>query len=264
MLRQVIARAVHANAGTAARYRRALLSAIAKMIADVEAKITEQRKADPPVLARDASPADQMQERIRTLSDRWEKYFEDIAPSLAESFVRQSFAATGNGMKQALKAAGWSVEFQMTPAMRDAFDASLAENVGLIRSIPAEYLRQVEGIVMRSYSAGRDLKTLVREVKALYPKAKNRAALIARDQSNKANAVVQRARQQELGITEAIWMHSHAGKEPRPTHVAMNGKRFKVAKGMYDSAVKKFIFPGEEINCRCTGRSVLPWTPRES
>jgi uncharacterized protein with gpF-like domain len=83
--------------------------------------------------------------------------------------------------------------------------------------------------------------------------------LIARDQSNKANAVVTRARQLELGIAEAIWMHSHAGKEPRPTHVAMNGKRYKVSEGMWDSAENRFVFPGELIKCSCTGRSVLPF-----
>jgi SPP1 gp7 family putative phage head morphogenesis protein len=263
MLKQVVARAIHANLGTAARYRRALVAAIASMVADVEAAVTGQRKADPPVLAQDASPSDQMQKQLRKLSSRWKKHFDDIAPTVAEVFLKQSFAGTNSAMRQALKSAGWSIEFQMTPAMRDAFDASLAENVGLIRSIPAEYLQQVEGIVMRGYSSGRDLQTMVRELKALYPKAKRRASLIARDQSNKANAVVQRARQKELGITEAIWMHSHAGEVPRPTHLAMNGKRYKVSKGMYDSAVKKFVFPGELVNCRCTARSVLPWTPAE-
>ena len=259
MRKRVVARAIHANAGTAARYRRVLPSAISAMIDDVESTIAAQREDDPPVLALDASPADEMRKRLEAVSARWKKHFDDFSPTVAEVFLKQAVAGTNSAMRQALKAAGWSVEFQMTPAMRDAFDASLAENVGLIRSIPAEYFQQVEGIVMRSYSAGRDLQTMVKDLRKLYPKAKNRAVLIARDQSNKANAVVQRARQKELGITEGIWMHSHAGKEPRPTHVAMNGKRYKVEKGMYDSAVKEWIFPGELVNCRCTGRSVLPW-----
>ena len=67
-----------------------------------------------------------------------------------------------------------------------------------------------------------------------------------------------RARQDELGITEAIWVHSGAGKHPRPTHVAMNGKKYDVNKGMWDPAVKRWIFPGEEINCRCISRSIIP------
>jgi SPP1 gp7 family putative phage head morphogenesis protein len=166
-------------------------------------------------------------------------------------------------MRMALREAGWSIEFTMTPAMRDAFEASLAENVGLIKSIPSQYLQEVEGIVMRNYAAGRDLKSMAAEIRARYHVAANRAVLISRDQSNKANAVVLRARQAELGIVESQWLHSHAGKTPRPTHVAMNGKRYLISKGMWDSAVQKWIFPSELIGCRCQGRSVLPWTPAE-
>ena len=84
-----------------------------------------------------------------------------------------------------------------------------------------------------------------------------RAELIARDQSNKANAVVNRARQMELGITEAIWMHSHAGKTPRPDHFKANGTVYKIAEGCKISG--EYIQPGEEINCRCTSRPVLPF-----
>jgi SPP1 gp7 family putative phage head morphogenesis protein len=101
------------------------------------------------------------------------------------------------------------------------------------------------------------------EIRARYHVAANRAVLIARDQANKGSAVVQRARQLEIGIKQSIWVHSHAGRTPRPTHVAMNGKRYDIAKGMWDSAVQRFIWPGEEINCRCQGRSVLPFTPAE-
>jgi SPP1 gp7 family putative phage head morphogenesis protein len=135
--------------------------------------------------------------------------------------------------------------------------------VGLIKSIPAQYLQEVEGIVMRNYTSGRNVRAMAEEIRGRYKVASNRAWLIARDQSNKANAVVQRTRQTELGIKEGIWLHSHAGKTPRPTHVAMNGKRYEIAKGMYDSAVKKWILPGELVNCRCQGRSVLPWTSTE-
>ena len=50
-------------------------------------------------------------------------------------------------------------------------------------------------------------------------------------------------------------MHSHAGKEPRLSHVAANGKRFDVGKGI--SLDGKWVQPGEEINCRCTSRAVI-------
>lgn len=255
-------RAVPANRGLEAKYRKALQRMIREMHASVEYWLTAAYRKDPPRMtslieqAQDASPAQRIRKVLDELARRWTDRFNEYAPKLAEAYLKGSFKASDSAFRQALKDAGWSVEFKMTPAVRDAFQASLAENVGLIRSIPQKYLQQVEGVVMRSYSAGRDLATMVKELKRLYPEASHRAELIARDQSNKANAVVNRARQMELGITEAIWQHSHAGKNPRPDHVAADGKRYKIAEGCLISG--EYIQPGEEINCRCTCRAVLP------
>ena len=256
-------RAVPANRGIEAKYRKALQRLIAEMHASVEYWLTAAYRKDPPRMAalveqaQDASPAQRIRKVLDELAQRWVDRFNDYAPKLAEAYLQGMFKSTDSAFRQALKEAGWAVDFKMTPAMRDAFQASLAENVGLIKSIPEKYLQQVEGVVMRSYSAGRDLATMVKELKQLYPAASHRAELIARDQSNKANAVVNRARQMELGITEAIWQHSHAGKTPRPDHVAANGKRYKITEGCLISG--EYIQPGEEINCRCTSRPVLPF-----
>ena len=48
----------------------------------------------------------------------------------------------------------------------------------------------------------------------------------------------------DLRIREAIWMHSHAGKKPRPEHVKMDGKTYNITKGMWDPHEKKRIFRG--------------------
>ena len=257
------ARAVHANRGLESKYRKALQRLIAEMHGSVEYWLTAGYRQNPPrvaALVEQAQDAATPSQRIRKILDdlakRWTDRFNDYAPKLAEAYLKGMFKASDSAFRQALKEAGWAVDFKMTPAVRDAFNASLEENVGLIKSIPEKYLQQVEGVVMRSYSAGRDLETMVKDLKALYPAASHRAELIARDQSNKANAVVNRARQMELGITEAIWQHSHAGKTPRPNHVAANWKRYKIAEGCLISG--EHIQPGEEINCRCTSRAVLP------
>ena len=257
-----VARAVHANRGIESAYRRSLLALIDQMNASVEYWLKAGYRKEPPRMAalveqaQDASPVAHIKRVLADLADRWIKRFDVWAPKIAEAYLQGMFKASDSAMRAALKDAGWTVEFKMTPAVRDAFQASLAENVGLIRSIPEKYLGQVEGIVMRSYSAGRDLHTMVADLKKLYPAVADRAELIARDQSNKANAVVNRARQLELGLTEAIWMHSHAGKTPRPDHVAANGKRYKIAEGCLISG--QYLQPGEAVNCRCTSRPVLP------
>jgi SPP1 gp7 family putative phage head morphogenesis protein len=255
-------RAIPANRGLEVRYRKAMQALIAEMQNSVEYWLTAAYRKEPPRMlalveqAQDAAPSAKIKKILDDLAKRWIDRFDEYAPKIAEAYLQGMFKSTDSAFRQALKDSGWTVEFKMTPAVRDAFNASVAENVSLIRSIPEKYLQQAEGIVMRSYSTGRDLETMVKELKTLYPISSRRAELIARDQSNKANAVVNRARQMELGITEAIWMHSHAGKNPRQDHVAANGKRYKIAEGCKISG--EFIQPGEEINCRCTCRAVLP------
>lgn len=248
-------RAVHANRGIEAKYRKKLRAMIDEIQSSVIYWMQAAYRKSPPRLAQDSTPSERIFKELRELADRWITKLEYEVPNIAEAYVSGMFDSSSRAFQHALKAAGWTVQFKMTPAVRDAFEASLAENISLIKSIPERYFQQVEGIVMRSYSSGRDLETMVAELKALYPAAAHRAELIARDQSNKANAVVNSARQMELGITRAKWMHSHAGKNPRPDHVAANGKEYDIAQGCLISG--KYIQPGEEINCRCTSRPII-------
>ncbi len=257
------ARAVHANRGVEAKYRQQMQQLTADMHASYQYWLAAAYKKYPPKMlgvveqATDASPpSKKIKSVLDELAKRWVEKFNDAAPRIAQSYIKSMYKATDSSFRNALKDAGWSVDFQMTPAMRDALSASMEANIGLISSIPDDYHQKVEGIVMRSYSNGRDLATMTKELKELYPKATDRVNLIARDQSNKASAVILRTRQLDLDIVEAIWMHSHAGKVPRPDHVAANGKRYKIADGCLISG--EYIQPGEEINCRCTSRPVLP------
>ncbi len=89
-----------------------------------------------------------------------------------------------------------------------------------------------------------------------YGVTKRRAAFIARDQNNKATAVFERTRHVEIGVTEAIWLHSAGGKVPRPEHVAFSGKKYDIRKGAYLEG--KWTWPGVEINCRCVSKPVIP------
>lgn len=218
--------------------------------------LTANYKASGAAVAMDASPAVFMREAMRKLARRWQKRFDDIAAKLSQRFTSAAMKNSDVSLYNALESAGLTVEFKMTAAMNNALQATITENVNLIKSIPEQYLTQVEGLVMRSVSRGRDLSYLTDELEKRYGITRRRAALIARDQNNKATSVMQTARQQSLGITKGIWRHSHAGKEPRPSHVKADGKEFDLSKGMYLDG--KWTLPGEEINCRCTWSPVIP------
>ena len=249
-------KAVRSNAGVEAWYRRQLDKQVQEMQASVVYWLSANYRASGAAVAMDASPAVMMRNAMQKLAKRWTRRFDDMAQKLADRFANDAMKNADASLATAFKDAGFTVEFKMTSQMNNALQATIAENVGLIRSIPEKYFTEVEGLVMRSVARGRDLSYLTDELQKRYGITRRRAAFIARDQNNKATSVVQSARQQALGITQGIWKHSHAGKEPRPSHVKADGKVFELSKGMYLDG--KWVMPGEEINCRCTWSPVIP------
>jgi hypothetical protein len=241
---------VHPNAGTEAALRRALDALIEDMHASLARFLTAAYRANPPVMAQD-SPASDIREAMRILRRRWTSRFDEASDRLAKHYSRRMAQRSDAQLRAILKRAGIAVEFRMTPAMTDVLQATIGQQVGLIRSIGEQHLTQVEGAVMRSVQQGGDLATLTRELRERYALTKERAAFIARSQNSMATAAMTRARQQELGIESAIWLHSRGGREPRPTHLANDGKRFNVAEGWFDPdpRVQQRIWPGQLINC---------------
>lgn len=248
-------RPVQPNAGVEAWYRKQLDKAVRDMNDSMVYWLKANYRASG-AMAMDASPAVFMRDAMRKLARRWTKRFDDLAQKLADRFAGDAMKNSDVSLSKALETAGFTVPFKMTPAMNNALQATITENVGLIRSIPEQYLTQVQTMVMQSVGRGRDLGTLTQALEKRYGITRRRAALIARDQNNKATATMQSARQQSLGITQGIWRHSHAGKEPRQSHVKANGEVFDLSKGLYLDG--KWTLPGEEINCRCTWSPVIP------
>lgn len=246
---EVVLHAVRPNVGVEAMYRRRLRKLIDEMHASIAYWIEAAYKANEPAMAADEAPYAALRAALRKLRARWQRNFNQAAEDLARYFAKDVADRSDAALRSILRRGGFSVKFTMTPAARDIIGATVAENVSLIKSIPQQYLKDVEGAVMRSVQTGRDLGSLTKELQRSYGVTYRRAALIARDQNNKATSAMQAARQKELGITEAIWQHSHAGKVPRPSHVKMDGRRYDVAKGMWDPDEGKFIWPGELINC---------------
>jgi SPP1 gp7 family putative phage head morphogenesis protein len=242
-------RPVRHNAGLEAAYRKRLTALVDEMNSSLLYWLGAAYKANAPV-ALDESPAAAMRAAMRKMSRRWQRNFDKGADKLANWFAQKNKDYADVALKGILKDAGFTVEFRMTAPLNDAYQAVIGEQVGLIRSIASQHLTQVEGMVMRSVQQGRDLGTLSNQLQKQFGVTKRRAALIARDQNNKATATITKTRQLELGITQAKWRHSSAGKEPRPSHVHADGELYDIAKGMYLDGV--WTWPGVEINCRCT------------
>lgn len=252
-----LTRPVLPNAAVQVRYDSRMQALIDEMHKSYMYWLKATYRDAPPLLAQDASPVQTAEKRLKELAKRWQKKFNEMAPRVAEQFANEVAKSSDVAFQNALRDAGFAVKFTLTPEIKDALRARIAENVELIKSLPEQYSKSVQGAIMRSYSAGGDLSSVVKEIRKYHGITARRANFIARDQTNKANATEVRTRRLELGLNKAIWKHSHAGKTPRPSHLAADGKEFDVAKGKYLDG--KWVQPGEEPNCRCYSRTILPF-----
>lgn len=201
----------------------------------------------------DANPAAIFAKLLNDLKRTYKQRFDKLASRVASTFVDNVIAHTNRFFK---KNSIPLVKLDTrSRALRTIIKATVHENVQLIKSIPVEYLKDVETDVFQSITTGRDLSTLSKDLQAKYGVARRRAELISRDQNDKATQSIALARQRDAGITEAIWRHSGAGKHPRKAHVAADGKRFDITKGLLIDG--RYIFPGQDINCRCTSQAII-------
>jgi len=248
------------NEGVRADYRRHLVAMIDEMEKSVSHWILQAYKAKlphaHPEMQGDASPARNLEAVLGRLTQRWTRKFNRRAPGSAKAFTEAARSHSESSLRRALRASGFSVEFQPTRAMNDAFQAVVSENVGLIKSIPQECLKQVRSAVMQSVAKGRDVGELADLIARRFAVARSRAELIARDQNNKATSVLNRARQRELGIKRAVWIHTPSSINPRESHLEADGKEFDLDKGCLIDG--NYIFPGELINCGCISQSIIP------
>lgn len=246
--------AIHPNIGIEKFYFSQLMKIIKEIRYDVKTEILDSYKAQSKTVAMDGA-IDWLEQVMDYLMDRWNRKLNNLAEDIAQLFVNKTVHNYDAQFKKHLRKAGFTVRFKLTPFAEQALQASLGENVGLIKSIGTQYLSKVEGHVFASVRGGFDLATLTKNLQHDFGVTRNRAALIARDQGAKAHAVIEMARRKELGITKAVWLHSHAGVNPRPSHVSANGKIFDIDKGLYLDG--EWLLPSQAINCRCVSRSVI-------
>lgn len=212
-------------------------------------------------IAMDAPPTvTKIDRELKKWGDKWQRKFDKLSRDASKKFATRSLGSTDVAMKAALKKAGFTVSFKPTRKSMQAYKLVVADNVGLIRNLQQSLYSKIQQDVWASVRAGGDMATLSQKLHKSYGIEVNRAALIARDQNNKAKATLEAARRQELGLTQAIWQHSGGGKEPRPVHLAWGreGKVFDLNKGLFDPDEGQWVLPGTLINCRCTSRAIIP------
>lgn len=254
-------RGIHANLGVARKYENQLWDLIQLMADDIEKRVVEvwDTRKIKIGFALDARPRDRVEmlrKAFDTLIERWANRFDRNAEKIAKQFTTGIKQTTESAMRAALKAAGWTVAFKPSPAALQAYEAVLAENVSIVKHIPQAHLARVQDVVWKNITKGFDRGRLAQDLRDQVGITEKRAKRMANGQARMAKSTFENVRRLELGITEAIWRHSHAGKEPRPSHVKADGTTYEIKDGLVLDRVR--TWPGVEYGCKCFSEAVLP------
>lgn len=240
-------------------YRDRLTELVNDMCRSVEYWIAASfKKIEPHIGVSDISPNQsfgELSRQMEELTKRWNKRFNDNSEEIAKLFTKKVSDHANTSFDKALKAVGFGINFQITPRQKLLLKATVEENVGLIKSIPEQYLSAVSGEVFRAVSTGGDLQSLTDWLYKRHDITRRRAILIASDQNTKAVSNITKIRQNEAGVEYAIWRHSGGAHTPRESHVAFSGKVYEVAKGAKIDG--EYIYPGQLIHCGCISIPII-------
>lgn len=257
------------NVGIQKWYEKQLLKLVDELTKEVLEEIKPLYKEYKYQITFDASISSQARITINSLRKFFEKKFKDKGRKFAESMVKKTnryatltFKAIMQNLfnEEKVKQTGFSMAGSIvSPEKEEVIKALVFENVSLIKSIQDRYFEQITGAVMRSIENGEGVTTLTEEIMKYNKQNKNRARLIALDQTRKAYNSINLRNMQDTGVKKFEWIHSGGSREPRKYHKdVLNGQIFDISKGApNDSDNPPFIFPGQLPYCRCRMAPVI-------
>lgn len=245
------------SAGLQARYQQDLEQLVAEMTAVSHKEIVAlfERSSAQAFFAQDASLSSQARIVTNALTRRVRKRFSLKAKTIVHRMVAGADKASSASLHSSLRdlSGGLSLKTTALPATaKEILASSVAENVGLIKSIADQYLAGVQGAVMRAITSGNGLQDLIPYLREQEGVTQRRARNIALDQTCKVYNGLNKGRCAAVGVTEGEWVHSGGGLHPRERHQNFDGKVFDLSKGAPIGANGEYVQPGEEPNCKCT------------
>ncbi len=260
-------------AGTAATDTLRATRQLRAIVREIQESVSVQlfpllRRLEPEYLADSARVRDDFADDIQEVLDRIRADGESLAGQRA-SLIASDMTRRANERnrqrfyKSVEEAIGIDVSAIVNESgLEPVLKMKTRENVGLIKSITSDHFDQIERMVYENVIQGRtSAKSMIVELRELGVKTDARARFIARDQTSKLTAAVNRERNQALGITEYIWRtvadeRVRIGRDKTingpGSHRAKNGKKFS-----WDKPPKDTGHPGEDYQCRCVAEPII-------
>lgn len=259
---------MHPNAGYAAQYRREIRKLIRAMHEDTRREIWALYD----VAAKDAKPKKgkrkTLVDAMAVLRKRWYKVFEKRAREMSRWLAGRVMKRTRKDIMNQLKAIGLAITPNYSDSEKVLINNIVQNGVDLIKTIPRDYLREVQEVVGQAVKQGGDRHAIWENIKDKFDhpliqteeQAERRAELIAGDQVQKATQEFALNNAQAYGATKGEWIHIPGEKTSRITHIHFDGEVFDLNKGLYDDDVGEYVLPGQLIYCRCTFQAIFPGT----
>lgn len=249
---------VHPDRTAASQFNIELQKIVREIQKDINSFIFPAVQSLEPQYIGDAWP-DDMTAIFTRLKRKWRSIeFEGAATTIARLFIRTLNTQNKKRFIKSVKNIGVvGIDiFGDSPKLQDILSASIADNVRLITSIPEQYLNQVQTIVMANMRAGLRPSAMVPKLQKQFKITKNRAKLIARDQTSKANGELSKQRQEDTGFKYFKWETSRDIRV-RDDHKHFAEQDIGFGKGVYlwsnppKDDKGETVIPGSPINCRC-------------
>lgn len=264
---------IKANAMIATQYNKELQKLVKQMGTELSGKVIELYGI---ILERSNnsigldSPADDISEMLKNFFLVWQHRFESLAEDIATYHVGLISRDTRDKLYRSAKDL---ITIKPDEHYKDIIrlkSALIKENVQLIVRLPQDMYNRIHIELMKSLQTGNNTKRIYNEllkaglppltyikddVETVIKSIKKRAKFIARDQVLKATGLINNQRMIDVGITTAIWRHSHGDKVPRKDHLDADGKEFDTSKGY--KFKEGYALPGFLINCTCFAEPVI-------
>ena len=145
----------------------------------------------------------------------------------------------------------------------------VSDNVRLIKTINSNLLGQVQEVVYSGIRRGVSYSSLSKDLLAKFTINKKRATIIAKDQINKLNSDLTKARHKALGIIEYKWLTSR-DERVRDSHLVLSDMictyddlnvykpDLKSKKWLSRESIGATLSnPGNDVLCRCTAIAII-------
>lgn len=246
------------SASNAGRYSVQLERLVQIMAREVERALKQffETQHAQEFFAQDASTASQarilMNALIKKFNDMFAVNAKLEAERMAARGAKSSSTAVHSSIQELSGGLSLSTRSLTEGDTADILTATIAENVGLIKSISQQYLDGVQGAVMRSITTGNGLQDLVPFLAQHKGVTLRRARMISHDQTRKLFNNLNREKLQNLGMKKFEWLHTSGSREPRELHISYSGKIFSFDDPpIIDKNTGERGIPGQAINCRC-------------